>query len=365
MIRVCFVMEQQIGHQTFYRNLRRFASAEPEIDARWVEVTYWQENGRWERLPLVPGGIKGPLRGLWQVRRGLENGPFDVAVFNTQVPAVLSLGHFRRAPAVVITDITPIQYDSMGRAYGHRADRRGPLKGLKYRASRRVFQGAAWVVPWSHWVRQSLLADYGVPEARIQVIPPGVDLTRWRPAGGQARPEGGRVRLLFVGGDFWRKGGDLLLEVFRQMDRERVELHLVTREAVPHEPGIRVYHHMKPNSPELIGLYQQSHVFVLPSRAEAFGIAAVEAQAAGLPAVVARSGGIADVVTHSQTGFIVPPDDANALAQSLRALVENPSLRAEMGLRARQAAENRFDAQKNVARLLALVKQAAVETHGK
>lgn len=52
-LRACFVMEQQLGHKTYYQNLRRYVDADPRMQARWVEVTYWQSDGWPERSPLI------------------------------------------------------------------------------------------------------------------------------------------------------------------------------------------------------------------------------------------------------------------------------------------------------------------------
>ena len=78
------------------------------------------------------------------------------------------------------------------------------------------------------------------------MIPPGIDLSRW-PMLERRRVPGEPVRLLFVGGDFARKGGDLLLEVFEQQFAGMCELHLVTRSEIRPRPGVRIYNDLSPN----------------------------------------------------------------------------------------------------------------------
>jgi glycosyltransferase involved in cell wall biosynthesis len=363
-MRVAFLMEQHLGHRTFYQNLRRFVSVDRRIEPRWVEVSYYQPGGRLERSPLLPAGLKGTLRGIQQAREGLAAFPVDAAFTNSQVPAAFLLDRMKSLPCIVSTDITPLQYDAMAEPYHHRPDRPGLVRAVKHRLNRLVFQRAALVVAWSDWVRRSLIADYGVADDHIRVIPPGIDLEIWSPDaatdcdaqfGGANRP----VRILFVGGDFVRKGGDVLLNAFRALGQTQVELHLVTREMVPHIAGMHIYHGMQLNSPELIQLYRQSDLFVLPSLAEAFGIAAIEALACGLPVIASRVGGLVDVVEDGVNGWLVPAGDAQALAQTIQQTIAARSTWPALRRQARRMAEQRFDARRNAERCVALLLECA------
>ncbi len=146
-----------------------------------------------------------------------------------------------------------------------------------------------------------------------------------------------------------------MLEAFRLLDRSKVELHLVTREPIAHIPGMNIYHGLKPNSPELIGLYRQSSIFVLPSLAEAFGIAAVEALGSGLPVIASRVGGLAEIVEDGKNGLLVPPGDPQALAEAVLKLIQDEGALRTMRLEARRSAEARFDARENARRCISLV----------
>jgi glycosyltransferase involved in cell wall biosynthesis len=352
MARALFVMEQQVGHRTYYQNLRRFVDEDSRLDAAWVRVSYKEPGGFWERLPVVSANLRGALRGRAQVRAGLMGAGHDFAFYNTQVPAAMCGKLARQRPYIVSTDITPIQYDQM-RFYGHRPDPPGPLKAYKHRVNVETFGGAAWVLPWSAWTRDSLVADYGVDPARIAILPPGVDLGLWMPGG--ERPQGS-VRLLFVGGDLRRKGGDLLLEAFRALRQSaaspELELHLVTRTPVAPENGVLVYADMQPNAPALIALYQESDLFVLPTWGEAFGIAAVEASAVGLPVIATRVGGLTDVVVEGETGLLIEPGDVQSLVDCIRRLAGDAALRQRLGQAARARAEARFNARQNARRVV-------------
>jgi glycosyltransferase involved in cell wall biosynthesis len=356
-IRSIFIMEQHLGHQAYYQNLRQGIEQAAPSGTSWVEVTYQEPASLWERMPLLPEGVRGMLSGRRQVRRGLRQHPeADVVFFNTQVPAALAGGLARQRPYVLATDITPRQYDVMGWAYNHSPDRDGLLSRYKHAVNRQLFQRAARILPWSNWARDSLIADYGVDPARIEVVSPSVDLQRWRP--GLPRQDG-KVRILFVGGDFYRKGGQPLLEAYRTLDSSKVELIAVTRTALPAERGVTVHSHIQPNSQELQQLYQSCDIFVLPTRAEAFGIAAVEASASGLPVIATRVGGLPDIVQHEKTGFFIEPDNVEELAGCLGRLVDDAPLRRQLGQAAREHATRNFDIYKNSARILAILAEAA------
>ena len=287
MIRTTFLMEQHIGHYSYYQNLRRFIDRAPEVQATWVPITYHKQHSWLNWMPL-PTGLRGTLVGRKQVEEGLSSTPYDIAVFNTQVPASLGFQWLNKMPYVVCTDITPIQFDKMGRHYGHEQDKIGFVADAKHRTNMRMFDNAKRILPWSNWTAKSLIEDYDVAPERIQVLPPGVDITTWKPDNNQRLSV--LPRILFVGGDFERKGGNLLLEAFRKLPRNSAELHIVTQDKLTPEPGVMIYSNMRPNSLELTKLYQSCHIFCLPTHAEAFGIVAVEASAAGLPLVTSNVG---------------------------------------------------------------------------
>ncbi len=353
---VTFFMEQHIGHHSYYENLRRGVEVLPNIRSQWVEVTYESGDQR-AGLKLFPKAVRGPFTGRAQVLDGLARYPADVVFFNTQAPAVLGGRAVGARPYVLATDITPIQYDAMGEHYAHRKGQARFVAAMKHRANVRLLKRAARLVPWSNWVHRSLIEDYGVDPERIEVVFPGVDLDFWQPV---ERPESaGAVRLLFVGGDFFRKGGPLLLDAFRALAPGEAELVLVTRTAIPAEPGIEVHNSLRANTAEMLAVYQSCDIFVLPSSAEAFGIAAVEASAMGLPIIATSVGGLQDIVTEGQTGFLIADGDLEALTRHLRDLIANRQLRRQMGHAARCKAEACFDARRNAARIVEILFDSA------
>jgi phosphatidylinositol alpha-1,6-mannosyltransferase len=100
---------------------------------------------------------------------------------------------------------------------------------------------------------------------------------------------------------------------------------------------------------ELPEAYATSTIYLGASRVdreinvEGFGISFLEAGASGVPSVAGDSGGVRSAVRDGETGIVVPPTDADAIADALRALLLNPTRRAEMGRAARRAVETHYN----------------------
>lgn len=93
---------------------------------------------------------------------------------------------------------------------------------------------------------------------------------------------------------------------------------------------------------QVVSLLSVADVFLLPSRQESFGLAALEAMACDVPVVASRVGGLPEVIDDGQTGFLHPPDDLAGMAASVVRLVTDDRLRTTMGEAARRAVEQRF-----------------------
>jgi glycosyltransferase involved in cell wall biosynthesis len=354
IIEAAFFLEQHLGHRTYAENLMSAAPRVPGVRPVWIPIRY-EVTGQRDRS-VLPAPLRAVHNARLEMLSGLRGRDPDIHVFNTQIPAVIGPRAVRSRPYILITDVTPVQYDQMAAAYEHHADRRGARRLVKRRWNRHVFGRAAAVVTWSAWARDSVVADYGVEPARTAVIPPGVDLERWSP--GPTAPDG-RPKILFVGGDFYRKGGDDLLAAFATLPAGTAELIVVTRSDVARSDGVEVIKGLGPNDDRLVDLYRRSDIFALPSSAETFGIAAVEASACGLPVVASRSGGLADIVVDGETGLLIESGNRDQLAAALRRLVDDRSLRTSLGAQARRRAATRFDSDANARQLFELIRMCA------
>ena len=356
-------MEQTLGHVTHAQNLRAAAARQGGLAVTWIDIPF--EVGRVERL--VPG-----YRDNWSVRAGYRarsaltresaSGAFDALFFHTQVTALFSAGLMRRVPSVVSLDATPENFDTVGAAYGHRPAAGSWLDRRKHAMNRNALGAARALVAWSEWAAASVVRDYGIPRERIVVRAPGAPAAYF--AIGERRSadrEGAApVRLLFVGGDFARKGGPALLAAVRDArTRDAFELDVVTRDPVPATPGVVVHRNVRPNSPELFALYRQADVFVLPSLGECLSVALMEAAAAGLPLVSTNVGALGEAAVDGRSAIVVPPGDARSLRVAIERLVDDTALRTGLGRGAYALAKARFDADRNNREILELVASVA------
>jgi glycosyltransferase involved in cell wall biosynthesis len=356
-----FVMEQTLGQVTHTRNFQQWAARDPKVDATWWPISYESRAG-WSGIPVLNRNwtVRASLQAIEHVRAALRRQTFDALFFHTQVTSLFADRLMARIPTVVSMDATPLNFDTIGAPYSHAPSRLGPVESVKNAVMRRAFDRARGLVVWHHWGKRSLVEDYGAAPEKVHVIAPGIDMERWDFDRSPAEP-GKPVRLLFVGGDFARKGGQTLLAAMQRGLADHCELDIVTRDPVDLAgvANVRVHHGLGPNDTTLMGLYARADAFVFPTEADVLPLAIMEAMASRLPVVTTKVGAISEQITDGVTGFVVPPHDAGALYESTRRLVENPDKRREMGRAARAHAELLFNAARNYPAILELMKTYA------
>lgn len=352
---IAFAPWMVAGVRTQWDNMRAQVLARDDIRPYVVEINPYRVGGALERSPL-PRVVSGNVRSI-QCGLRLFQAPVLDAVWTHEIraatPYMLLRGRRRHVPLVITVDSTSVQQASFG--YYAKSEATSLLGRARHVLERAFLRQATVLNPWSAWAGRSMRDDYGVADERIVVAPPGIDLARWPFVDRSKKADGDPVRLLFVGGDFVRKGGDLLLDVFAALPPGSCELHLVTRDPVPPRPHVFVYPNFMPNDPGLRDLYARCDVFVLPTRADVFSLASMEAMATGLPVVTTAIGGIPEIVDEGLTGFMITPDDGAALSARIKTLLASSERRAMMGAEGRRVVEQRFDASINTTRLLDLV----------
>lgn len=208
---------------------------------------------------------------------------------------------------------------------------------------------------------EALAAETGkyAPGRDVSVVPFGVDLGAYRPEPETAEPAIGCLKHLER-----IYGQDVLMRAFALVRAARpdspVRLRLAgsgsQRDALDRlamDLGIadRVDFAGRIPTADIPAFMSGLAVFAMPSRAESFGVAAVEAAASGRPVVASRVGGLPEVVADGETGILVPPEDPARLAEALVTLLDDAVLRQRMGQAGRKLVETRYDWNANVSRM--------------
>ncbi len=215
--------------------------------------------------------------------------------------------------------------------------------------TKRIWKKASALVALSDSLRD--LAQPILPEKTIGVIPNGIDVDHFHPNGYHATEHAGPLRLLCVARLVRRKGLDDLFHAMALLRDEPIHLTLqgigsqqdeLARLAISLGVADRISFAGFKDRDSLPVVYQKADLFVMPSLAESFGLATLEAMACGLPVVVSRVGGMVEYVKDGENGLIVPPRDPEALANAIRSLARNPGLRRSMGARNAQKVRQEY-----------------------
>ncbi|HVT88481.1 MAG TPA: glycosyltransferase [Tepidisphaeraceae bacterium] len=204
-----------------------------------------------------------------------------------------------------------------------------------------LYGQAAVVFTRSHSYRFNL-RDLDVPAEKVRTIPPGINLSKFRPdmrddliwqQYGISQPR----RLLFCGRVSVEKNLPMLADLFVALSRKRRDVALVIAGEGPYLDtmkqtlkGLPAYFLGFKNDGELGKLYAGSDLFVFPSRTDTLGQVVMEAQACGLPALVSNEGGPKETVEHNITGLVLSDAEPNSWCNAIEELLDDPARRQRM-----------------------------------
>jgi glycosyltransferase involved in cell wall biosynthesis len=216
---------------------------------------------------------------------------------------------------------------------------------------RRTYMAAAGIFTFSEYVRQTFLRSYLLAPERVITVRAGPNFDfesiMPRPAPEEGRPHAPTI--LFVGREFDRKGGPVLLDAFRSVRAAMPNARLLIagpQTLEVQESGVEFLGYLRKSdatqSARLSAAFAAADVFCLPTRHEPFGIVILEAMFNGLPVVATDVSAIPEMVIEGETGFTVPRDDAAALADRLLRLLTQPDLARRLGAAGRLRVQEQF-----------------------
>jgi len=262
---------------------------------------------------------------LAQIRAILERERFDVLHYHEPFVPFLSLVTLTLSTSVNVGTFhafggLSISYEFGKRMLGHYA---GKLHG------RIAVSPAA-----RHFISRYFPGEY-------KIVPNGVEPGRYQRAVPIARYRDGVPNILFVGRMEPRKGLIHLLRAFRKLQRDGVRARLLLVGTGPGEREARRYVLTRQlDDVEFLGrvseaqkaqLFKTADIYVSPATGrESFGIVLLEAMSAGAPIICSDIHGYRGVVRRERDGILVEPGNADALAASIRRLIDDPALRAQL-----------------------------------
>jgi len=198
-------------------------------------------------------------------------------------------------------------------------------------------------------LKKMMIQRFQIPDDRITVIHNGVDLNYFCP--GAAPHSSNKQVVLCIARLVPEKDHETLIAAFSRVAARQPGAELWLVGDGPKHKAIRrlVSRHpfsqrmrLLPGQSDLSPILQQSSLLVLSSIQEGLPNVVLEAMAAGLPVVATDVGGLAEVVKHGETGWLVPPENVEALADSISHLMAHDAARAAFGQAGRRRVERRF-----------------------
>ena len=357
-----FVLTTAAGNMTRYLNLRKYAERDPDVECVWSPLSHYLDPDPFRKLPYA---IRTRLileRQSRDIMRQLKT--LDAVMFHAYEPYLSACVRsvFARRPAIIWSqDNPPLPPQGYAiNSYGGTRQKSDARRRFRFALEKWCAKRVALFVPFSEWAGEVIAKECGIPSEQIAPINVGLDLELWHAL---PKPESNgveRPKILFVGGEFVRKGGDLLLDVYRERFAETAELHLVTKHPPDNLPNhAKVYTGFKANDPRLLQLYADCDVFAMPTRADMSPWVVLEAMASGLPVITTAVGGIPDMVRDGENGFLLPPGNKAALAEALDCLLGDAPRCLAMGKAGREIVERKFNAAVAVPQILDAMKAAS------
>jgi glycosyltransferase involved in cell wall biosynthesis len=207
-----------------------------------------------------------------------------------------------------------------------------------------ILQQCTYLIALSESWKNYYITDCGLSVEQVVVLPNPVEIPESVPERTNSHK---KIKIVSLGRIGKRKGTFDLLNAFAKLapeQREKSELILAGIGALEEARSLAAKLNLEQHvtfagwvEPQQRGeLLSEADVFVLPSYNEGLPMALLEAMSWGLPSITTPVGGIPEVITHKDTGLLVNPGDVQQLAEALESLIENESLRLDIGNAARQ-----------------------------
>lgn len=206
---------------------------------------------------------------------------------------------------------------------------------------RSIYQHASMIFTRSRNISDSLIRQYGISLKKIACVFAGSNLPSEHIENTDKWVAGRHI--LFVGQDWYRKGGPDLVRAFRAVSPEFPGAVLIIVGSRPDVRHAQIQVFGRVPVQKMHAFYEQACVFCMPSYVEPFGVAFVEAMSFALPIIATKVGAIPDMVTPGVNGFLVEPGDVAGLEHAMRTLLASPETCRQFGAHSLKKVEERYN----------------------
>lgn len=198
---------------------------------------------------------------------------------------------------------------------------------LRRKYQERVYRNAKGIFTMSKWLRDNLINYSGIDSKKVHYVGGGINLDLSL----IQKLKKNNSRILFVGRDFERKGGDLVCKAFEILKKSylpNAELYIAGPKERPIRNMVEGIHFLgELSKTELSYYFNLCDVFCMPSRFEAYGLVFIEALVYGLPCIGRDVFAMNEFISDDETGYLVRDDNIEILAEKMFYLLQNDRIK--------------------------------------
>ncbi len=178
----------------------------------------------------------------------------------------------------------------------------------------KILNDSQAVITWTEHAAKGFVND-GVEKSLVHLIPPPIEAKC-------NKKEHNNINVLFVGRDYYRKGGDIALKAMEKILKKRndVTFTYVGKAPIPEHPKIMHYEGL--SRKQLEDIYETSDILLYPSRDEAYGLAVLEALSYGIPVIASNLPSLAEIIDNNLDGYLANSEED--YLEKLESLINSP-----------------------------------------
>ena len=206
---------------------------------------------------------------------------------------------------------------------------------------KQVLNSQKYAIGLTDAVIEEISKDYEIPDRKLKKgrLPFSIDLDLFVPSPDR---HDGIIKILFVGGDFQRKGGDVLLDWFEKHQSPHLQMTMITNYQPTTSSNVTIAHNIRYGESNHVELFKSHDIFVLPTKCDSYPSVLGEAACSGLAVLTTKYAlGAPEIIQNGVNGYI--SDSQAELLEQLSKLIQNKSSIESMKKNSRQQMEDKFD----------------------